>query len=66
MGVKVRFWKGSWWVFVNTGGRRKAKRVGDRETALRIGQAVRERLARREFGLTPSTDTKTLLQYATD
>ena len=66
MGVRVKFWKGAWWVFVNTGGRRKAKRVGDRETALRVAQAVRERLARGEFSLTPSPDTKTLQQYATD
>lgn len=66
MGVRVKFWKGAWWVFVNTGGRRKAKRVGDRETALRVAQALRERLARREFSLAPATDTKTVQQYATD
>ena len=41
MGVKVRYWKGAWWVFVNHNGRRKAKRIGDRETATRIAQAIR-------------------------
>ncbi len=28
MGVKVRSWKGAWWLFVDSGGRRKAKRIG--------------------------------------
>ena len=41
MGVKVRYRKGAWWVFVHHGGRRKAKRVGDRETATRVAQALR-------------------------
>jgi integrase len=28
MGVKVREWKGAWWLFVDHQGRRKAKRLG--------------------------------------
>ena len=28
MGVQVKQWKGAWWIFVNTNGQRKAKRVG--------------------------------------
>jgi hypothetical protein len=66
IGKHSAFRKGAWWVVVNTGGRRKSKSVGDRETALRIAQAVRERLARAEFSLTPATDTRTLQQYAKD
>ena len=46
MGVNVRFWKGAWWVFVNHQGHRKAKRVGDRETAIKVAQAIRERIVR--------------------
>ena len=56
MGVKAKFWKGAWWVFINHQDRRKAKRVGDRETALKVAQAVRERIARGEFSL-PTGDS---------
>ncbi len=45
MGVNVRFWKGAWWVFVNHQGKRKAKRIGDRETALRVASRIRPHLA---------------------
>src|SRR5437899_2681604 len=65
MGVKVRFWKGAWWIFANAGGRRKAKRIGDRETAVRVAQAIREKLARGELGLpTVAADQQTLRTYA--
>ena len=64
MGVKVRFWKGAWWVFVNAAGRRKAKRIGDRETALRVAQAIREKLARGELNLPAAQDGQTLRTYA--
>ena len=63
MGVKVRFWKRAWWVFVNASGRRKAKRLGDRETALRVGQAIREKLARGDLNLAPASDGQTLRIY---
>ena len=36
MGVKIRFLKGAWWVVIHQHGRRKMKRVGDRETADRV------------------------------
>ena len=64
MGVKIRYWKGAWWVFVNHNGRRKAKRIGDRETATRIAQAIREKLARRELNLGDGTDGETVRSYA--
>lgn len=35
MGVKVREWKGAWWLFVNHEGQRKAKRVGTGEAGKR-------------------------------
>ena len=28
MGVKVKHWKGAYWLFINHNGRRKARRVG--------------------------------------
>ena len=56
MGVKVKFWKGAWWIFIDHHGRRKAKCVGARETALRIAKTLRERLARADLHL-PLLDT---------
>ena len=42
MGVKVRHWKGAYWVFINHRGRRKAKRVGEGEKAKRAAQRAAE------------------------
>lgn len=33
MGVKVKQWKGAWWLFINHRGKRKAKRCGSRKAA---------------------------------
>jgi integrase len=63
MGVRVRFWKGGWWLFVSHRGRRKAKRIGDKATALRVARAVRERIARGELQLGASSE-ETLDSYA--
>ena len=64
MGVKVRFWKGAWWIFVSHDRRRKAKRIGDRETALRIAKGIREKLARRELQLPLASGAQTLQTYS--
>jgi integrase len=61
MGVKVKFRKGAWWVFVHHHGRRKAKRIGDKETAQRVAQAIREHIARGDLNLEPAAgESKTL------
>jgi integrase len=65
MGVRVRYWKGSWWVFVNHRGRRKAKQIGDHETALKVAKAIRERIARGDLQLGSSTD-ETFKTYAAE
>jgi integrase len=62
MGVRVRFWKGAWWVFVSHQGRRKAKRIGDKATALRVARAIRERIARGDLQLGGSNE-ETLESY---
>ena len=50
MGVRVRFWKGAHWVFVNVGGRRKAQKIGpDRRLADQVARKVRRAIARGEF-----------------
>src|SRR5262245_41760191 len=40
MGVKVKEWKGAWWVFVNHKGRRKAKRCASK----RVAEGVRDKI----------------------
>jgi hypothetical protein len=45
MGVRVKYWKTAWWVFTAHHNERRAKRVGDRETALEVARRIRERLA---------------------
>jgi integrase len=64
VGVRVRFWKGAWWVFITHQGRRKAKRIGDRETALRVASRIRERLAAGDLHLGADADSETLEMHA--
>ena len=63
MGVKIRFYKGAWWIFINHNGRRKAKKVGDRPTAEKIAREIRERLARADLQL-PTPDGESFKAYA--
>jgi hypothetical protein len=64
MGLKVRFWKRSWYVFIDHRGRRRAKKIGDRETALTVARRIRERPLLGDLTLL-GTDTETLTVYAT-
>jgi integrase len=63
MGVTVKFYRGAWWVFINHRGRRKSKRIGDRDTALKVARAIRERIAIGELHL-GAADDQTLETYA--
>ena len=45
MGVKVKKYKGSWYVFIDYHGQRKAKKVGSREAAERVKREIEARLA---------------------
>ena len=49
MGVKVREWKGAWWVFIDHQGQRKAKRIGagapGKKAARQVAQQIQARLA---------------------
>ena len=51
-------------MFVNHRGRRKAKRIGDRESARRVARALRERLALGDLDLESSDDGDQLRVYA--
>jgi hypothetical protein len=56
MGVTVRFWKGAWWVFVRHKKQRKAKRAGDKATAVALARAIRLRLGQDGFSLGSTPD----------
>lgn len=64
VGVKVKYWKGAWWVFISHQGRRKAKRVGDKETALRVASRIRERLVAGDLRLGADDESETLEAHA--
>ena len=51
MGVKVKFYRGAWWVFIDHLGRRRSKKVGDQQAAQRIAKELRERLGRGDLHL---------------
>ncbi len=36
MGVKVKFYRGAWWIFIDHHGRRRSKKVGDQPTAFAL------------------------------
>jgi integrase len=45
MAVKVRAWKGAWWVFTDFKGKRKARRVGIGKTGKRAAEAAAAQIA---------------------
>lgn len=63
MGVKVKYFRGDWWLFIDHRGRRKAKKIGDKETALAVARKVRERLTSGDLSLFGS-DSETFEKYA--
>ncbi len=68
MGVRVREkpkGSGSWWVFVNHQGQRKAKRVGDKKTAKVVADKLAARLALGDVGyLDEERQVPTFKEYA--
>ena len=65
MGVKVKKYKGSWYVFINHNGHRKAKCIGSREAAERFRREIEARMALGDFGLLTEQPPPTLHEYAT-
>lgn len=63
MGVKVQFRKGTWWIYIHHRGRRRAKKIGDRATALQVARRIRERLQLGDLSLL-GTDSDTFETYA--
>ncbi len=64
MGVKLRFRNGAWWIFIDHQGRRRAKKIGDRETAKRVAQQIRQALAAGDLRVVQPTAEATLRAYA--
>ena len=65
MGVKLRFYRGAWWIFIDHHGKRRAKRIGDHQTALRIAKELRERLGRADLHLPLArAETLTFKRYS--
>lgn len=64
MGVKVKFYRGAWWVFVNHHGRRRSKKVGEEAAARAVARQIRERLALGDLGVIPK-DSPTVRTFAT-
>ena len=68
MSVRVRKWKGAWWVFINHQGVRKAKRIGKGEASRKAAQFVagqlQARVALGEPAIQPQPVTVTIEGYA--
>jgi integrase len=64
MGVNVKFHKGAWWVFINHRGRRRAKKIGDKTTALEVARKIRQRLTAGDLSLLESDPGQTFRSYA--
>jgi hypothetical protein len=53
MSVKIKKYKGSWYIFIHHHGRRKAKKVGTRQAAEKVKRELEARLALGAFDLRP-------------
>jgi len=58
VGVKVRFFRGTWWVVVHHQGKRRQKRIGpDRKLAERVAKEIRAKLLMGQFDTVRETET---------
>ena len=55
MGVLIRkkIKSNGWWIFINHKHKRRSIYIGDKETAIKIGNRIKERLVLSEFDLKP-------------
>jgi len=60
VGVRIRFWKGAYWIFINVGGRRKAQKIGpDKRLADQVARKARRAIARGEFRIADRAPART-------
>ena len=64
MGVKVKKYKGSWYVFIDYQGHRKAKKVGSRAAAEKVKRQIEARLALGDLGVLHERDTESFSDYS--
>ena len=68
MGVKIRQWKGAWWIFIDHQGMRKAKRIGvgepAKKAAKQAAQQIQARLALGHPAFQSQKSGMTLERYA--
>jgi integrase len=68
MSVKVKEWKGAWWIFINHHGTRKAKRIGvgasGKKAAQHVAQQIQARLAIGQPAFEPKPTTVAVESYA--
>ncbi|HEV2418054.1 MAG TPA: hypothetical protein VGX94_09630 [Terriglobia bacterium] len=64
MGVKVRKYKGSWYVFINHQGHRKAKKIGSRIAAEKVRREIEARLALGQLGVERNDTSPTFASYS--
>ena len=50
MGVKIKKYKGTWYVFIDHQGHRKAKKTGTRQAAEAVKREIEARLALGDLG----------------
>ena len=67
MGVKIRFKRGAWWLVIDHKGRRRSKKIGDRDTANITAKKVREALVAGDLGCTVRETAQVLVEgYANE
>ena len=67
MGVKVRerpAGSGVWWIFIDHQGKRKAKKVGDKKTAIEAAKKIEARLTLGDVGIVEKGKTPVFKEYA--
>ena len=64
MGVKIKKYKGTWYVFINHHGNRKAKCVGSRQAAEKVKREIEARMALGDLRLLTDQPVPTLEEYA--
>ena len=68
MSVKVKEWKGAWWIFINQRGRRTAKRVGvgaaGKKAAQHVAQQIQARLTLGQPAFKAQAPTSMIADYA--
>jgi hypothetical protein len=64
MGVTIRFRNGAWWLFINNRGTRRAKKVGEYETAKQVARQVRQALVAGDLRVLQPLPDEALRSYA--